>query len=63
MKIQTKIVQSTLTNVFTILNDNFLKLKNQYNIMITKINTKHDGLMDLEVDLSIKNYFLKLTLL
>ncbi|KAE9522534.1 hypothetical protein AGLY_017070, partial [Aphis glycines] len=66
MKTQSKIVQSTInqfTNVSSTLSQNFIELQTQYNQIISKINSKNNKLLEVEVNQPLINYLLNLNLL
>jgi len=66
MKTQSKIVQSTInqiTNVSSKLSQNFIELQTQYNQIISKINSKNNKLLEVEVNQTLINYLLNLNLL
>jgi len=66
MKTQSKIVQSTInqiTNVSSTLFQNFVELQTRYNHIISKINSKNNKLLEVEVNQPLMNYLLNLNLL
>lgn len=52
-----------ITNVSSTLSQHFVELQTQYNLIIKKINNKHNNLLELEVNQSLINYMLNLNLL
>lgn len=66
MKKQVKLVESTInqiSNISSTISQNFLRIQNEYNDIIWKINMKYNNMIEIEINQQVFNYLINLNVL